>query len=197
MCFKTPQQANEVGLYAQGANALFSAFSAAGAARREKAAYSNQARIAEFNASAAERAAADAIDRGHTEASAVVRKGRQIKGAQRAVLAAGNVDQSFGSALDVLTETDVATDIDANTAHANAEREAYALRVRGASYQGEAELMRYRARSTSPLLAGSAALLDGVSTVASRWYAWKEKGLLTEKPKGGKSSSASFVGPRY
>lgn len=170
MCFKTPEQSNNFTAYAGGVSALFNAFNSASAARGEQAAYGYEAKIAENNASSAERAAADALDRGATEASAVRKRGAQVKGQQRAVLAAGNVDQSFGSALDILTSTDVGTDVDAATAQENAGKEAYALRVQAANYRDEARIARYRRAATSPLLAGGTALLDGVTKVASRWY---------------------------
>lgn len=195
MCFKDQGQANRVGLYAEGANALFSAFSSYAGAKSERAAYDYQAAIADNNASLAERAAADAVDRGATESAAVRKQGRAVKGAQRAALATGNVDQGFGSALDILTETDIATDVDANTAEANASKEAYALRVRGANYRGDAQMLRMRARATSPLLAGASALLDGVSTVADRWYTMSEKGMLDSPTK--KKPVRRQIGPHY
>jgi hypothetical protein len=115
------------------------------------------------------------LDRGHATAAAVRKQGKATKGAQQAGLAAGNVEAGFGSALDVLTGTDVSTDVDAEQAQKNAAEEARTLRVRATGDRSNAEILRYRARSTSPLLAGASALLDGATTVAGRWYDYKKQ----------------------
>ena len=170
-----PRMASQVGVYSQGANALFGAVNAVAGAENERAAYGYQARIAENNASVAEAQAADAIDRGHQVAGAVRKQGKQIKGAQHVGFAAGNVDASFGSALDILTETDVATDIDANEAQQNAGREAWALRMQASDYRNQAKLLKFHRGATSPLLAGGTALLDGATKVADKWYDHTER----------------------
>lgn len=165
-----PRTASQIGVYSQGANTLFGALNASNAADAARAGYAYEARVAENNASLAERQAADAIDRGHQVAGAVRKQGKAVKGAQHTAFAAGNVDASFGSALDILTETDVMTDVDANQAQQNAGNEAWALRVQAGNYRDQARLLKFQRKSTSPLLAGGTALLDGATKVADKWY---------------------------
>lgn len=174
MCFPAAntamQNASTAGVYLQGVNSIFSGLNAYSGTRNANDAYDYQAQVADVNASEAERQAADALSRGHAVSAEVRKRGKAIKGAQQAALAKSNVDAGFGSALDILTSTDVGVDVDASQAQQNAAEEAHALRMRAHGSRSDAALLRYRSRSTSPLLAGASALLDGATKVADKWY---------------------------
>src|SRR4051812_38068526 len=86
-----------------------SAFSAIGAyqsSQAQRAAYNAQGQIAENNAEIAQSQAQDALRRGEVAASNQGLKTRQLKGAQRAQLAANGVDLGVGTAQNILTDTD-------------------------------------------------------------------------------------------
>jgi hypothetical protein len=80
------------------------------------------------NARYAEMNAADAIKRGDKEAINVKNKANQLKGSQRAAMAAQGIDLSSGSSADIITETETMGSLDALTAKNNAYREAWGYR---------------------------------------------------------------------
>jgi hypothetical protein len=65
-------------------------------------------------------------------------KTAQLKGTQTARMAANGVALDSGSALDVLTSTDVMGEADANTIRDNAGKEAYGYKSQAANYRAQA-----------------------------------------------------------
>lgn len=147
-----------------------SAYGAYTNSRNAKAAYAAQGQIAANNATIAGWQAEDALARGAREAGRQRLKTRQLKGTQRAALAANGVDLGVGSALNILTDTDYFGEIDANTITDNAAKEAWAIRAQAAGFQSEASLLRSRADMESPMLAAGTSLLTSAGKVAGNWY---------------------------
>lgn len=140
-----------------------------------KNAYEYQAAVNRNNAMIAEWNAQDVIRQGQQEEDDMRRKAASLKGSQRASLAARGLDISEGSALNILSDTDMMTENDAITIKNNTNKKAWAYRVQGNNDTANAELLQMRADSESPLMAGGGALLSGLGTVADRWYASKGK----------------------
>ena len=92
--------------YLQYAGMAVSAAGAFSSSEGSKAAYGAQAQVAENNARVAEWQAQDALRRGGIAASDKGIRTNQLKGSQRAALAANGVDLGVGSALEVLSDTD-------------------------------------------------------------------------------------------
>ena len=125
---------------------------------RAQAAADDQAGIADYNAQVADLQAADAVDRG-TEQENKFRAGvRGIVGTQRAGIAAGNVDVSFGSAVDVQADAAYLGEQDALQIRTNAAREAWGFQV-------SAEDLRRRAAVTRKggAYAAEAAAVEGAA----------------------------------
>lgn len=121
----------------------------------------SQAKLQDYNASVAELQAKDALDRG-AEAENQFRS--QIRGAigtQRTSFAAGNVDVSFGSAVDVQADAARLGELDALTIKTNAAREAWGFKVQAFDYRAQAAIDRKAGRNQ--ILAGEEA------QTASRW----------------------------
>lgn len=141
----------------------------------------NQAAIAEqtaaHNAKMNEYAAQDAQRRGEEEAAAIRRKGAAIKSQQQVALAAKGLDLTYGTAADLLDQTDFFTQSDVATARTNAAREAWSARAQKglALAQGHASASNARMQGTASLLQGTASLLQGAGQVASTWYPMKGK----------------------
>jgi hypothetical protein len=93
------------------------------------------------NAVIAEQAAQDALDRGDVEAGRIRMKGAALQGAQRAGYAAAGVVAGEGSAGRTEMDTVHLTEMDAQTARNNAQREAWGL-------EKQAENMRASADAT-------------------------------------------------
>lgn len=152
----------------------FSAYSSIkqGQAQADAANYSAQ--VARNNQVLADRAAADAIDRGNVAADQKASQVRQLIGKQRASLAANGVDVNSGSAVDITTDTAGFGTLDVLTARANAEREALGYKTQGMNYQNQAQLDEMKASSAldaAPLSAAGSLLSTGGS-VAKQWYSF-------------------------
>lgn len=163
-----------------GMTAFGAGMSAVGAynkSKADKAAYEYQAQVARNNAQVAEWQAQDAIMRGQTAEGNQRMKTAQLKGTQRAAMAARGLALDEGSPLDILTTTDLMGERDALTVRDNAAKEAWALREQGKGYTANAGLLGFRADSESPLMSAGSTLLTGAGQVASSWYAFKDKGI--------------------
>lgn len=114
--------------------------------------------LANRNAKMLKQSADDEIERGNEEVLQIRRRGRAIKGAQRAAFAAQGVDVDTGTALDLQNETDAYAEQDAATARRNAARAAWGLRVSAANQRLGG---RYAARAGTNAAIGTA--FDGVS----------------------------------
>lgn len=124
-------------------------------------------RTANVNAGLADQQAQDALARGNDAVFKSQLRTAQLKGTQTATLAAHGVALDQGSALDILTSTDVMGAADAATLKDNASKEAWGDKVQAANY-------RSQAAADNPWAAGGASLLGGAATVADRWYKYKK-----------------------
>lgn len=150
--------------------------SAMGAYQQSKAAQASadyQAQIARNNAVAQEQQAKDALSRGDDEVARLRRIAGQVKGSQRASMAARGLDLNEGSALKLQEDTDFFGAVDQTTARNNAKREAWGYTNGAANSSANAELYNYNARSQSPGLATATSLLTGAGAVADRWYKYR------------------------
>jgi hypothetical protein len=156
--------------YMQYAGMALQAYGSYQNSKATQSAYGAQAQVNRNNAQIAEWQAQDAITRGQQSASRIRMKSNQLKGTQRAGMAANGVDLGTGSALRILSDTDLFKEIDANQAIDNAAREAWAIRNQAQGYNTEASLLQARADRESPLMAGGTSLLTSAGKVASNWY---------------------------
>lgn len=117
--------------------------------------------------------------RGDWEEKRAREKGSQVKGAQRAGYAAGNVQVDTGSPLDILTATDREIDMDAAMIRYNAEAEAGSRRMQGGLYRAAGRT----ARTESLLQAGSTLVAGGSNMVYNSWMddLYDKKRLVTRK----------------
>lgn len=158
---------------------------AAGAYQRSagaKVGYQYQSSVARNNAVLEEYQAQDAITKGQIATQEGLHKGAQVKGSQRAAKAAGGVSLDYGSALALLAGTDYVTALRAATTTDDANKEAWAHRERAKGLDADARMLDARANAESPGRDAFRTLLTGGSTVASSWYAYKQKGLFDAKP---------------
>lgn len=105
-----------------------------------------QAAVAEGNAKIAESQAQNVLRAGQREEQGIMFRGAQLKSSQRAALAANGIALDSDGALRVLTSSDILTDIDAATSHANAVNQAFGYRAEAAQYQSDADAARVNAR---------------------------------------------------
>lgn len=155
----------------QGFSGGMKAVSAYTSAKNEQAALQAQAQVANNNALLAQWQAEDATLRGEQAANTARLKGAQVKGAQRAAMAANGIDLSVGSAQRVLTDTDYITALDASQLQANAAREAWGYSMQRKQYTQQGAAASDAAGQINPWLAAGTSLLSSATSVAARWYA--------------------------
>lgn len=108
-----------------------------------------QAGVLGINADLAEQAAADAIARGTQKQNQARAGTRQLRGAQRATLAAQGIDVNTGSAADIALDTEQIGELELATIANNAQREALGFKIEAANYRSQAALTRYAGRNTA------------------------------------------------
>lgn len=163
--------AGQFGVGMQGVGAILGAIGAWAGAGAQKTSLRAQAEIAEINARAAESNAQAVLFAGQREQQRSMLHTAGLKGAQRARIAANGIDLGVGSAVRVLTTTDVMGQIDANQIKANAVRQAWGQRVQATNYQNDALVKRANASAISPGAAAVTSLLGSAGSVAANWYA--------------------------
>ena len=145
------------------------------AAESRASEYRYQAEVDENNRKVSLWKAEDAIARGKVEEAVHRTKVSQLKGRQRAVLAASGVVVDSGSALDILGDTAELGELNALTIRSNAEREEYEHKVRASNLGADKEMKLLSANNaiTAGKIAARTSLLQGVGSVASKWYDYK------------------------
>lgn len=152
---------------------LGSAVSAVGSyqqAQGQKEAMKYNAAVADANAKTANFAAQDAKDRAELRAVMVGRKVADVRGRQRAAIAANGLDLSYGNAQDMQEATNYYGLEDQRTERDSGEREAYSLRSQAGNFSNDAAMNRARAGSISPFGAAATSLLGSATSIASKWY---------------------------
>lgn len=89
--------------------------------------------VGAFNAKVAELQAKDALVRGAQEEGRYRAQVRGLLGTERVAYAAGNIDVSYGSAVDVQADTEFMGELDALQIRTNAAREAWGYQVTAAN----------------------------------------------------------------
>lgn len=150
-----------------GASTLYTAD-----ANAKASTYNSQ--VMEMNAVLAERRARDAEERGVKAEQAKRMEVAALMGRQRASMAANGVDIGFGSAFDVLVDTQYLGDLDALTIKRNAAREAYDFRTDAASGRADAGLARANASNamTGGYLEAASTVLGGASSSYSQYRSY-------------------------
>lgn len=160
-------------------------YSAAG----QKSSLGFAAGIADLNARAAEQGAQVTLQGGERQYQSSRLSTAALKGKQRAGLAANGVDLGVGSAVSILTTTDVMGEIDANTIQANAVRQAWGYRTQATAYENEAMMKRASASAINPGMAAFTTMLTEGSKVAGAYAGLSKAGAFDKSPMGGNPTS--------
>jgi hypothetical protein len=166
----------EIGQLFQGVGAGVQAVGAYNQAKGEQAALRAQAQVEANNAQLSEWQAQDAIARGDMAAGEVIQRGAQIKGSQRAAFAANGVDLGYGSALEIITDTDYLTAVDASQVQNNAAREAWGYRVQADQATDRARAATNGANQVRPWLSAGTSLLTSATAASRTWYGGNKSG---------------------
>lgn len=186
-----------------GKSAKRAAATAAGAQEKagtlQREVSESEAGLADYNAQVAELQSLDAVERGAEEESRFRTTVRGMIGTQRAGQAAGNIDVSFGSAVDVQADAAFLGELDALTIRTNAAREAWGYKVQGADLRQRALIMRQEGRNleemarlgamgtraagsataTANYLGAAGSLIGGTTSLLQLRYGFQHAGATT------------------
>lgn len=177
-------------LAAQGAGAGMDTVGAYGAAKADKSNLRFQAQIADLNASLAERRAQIALEQGGFQAANIERgTAREVSG-QRASFAARGAVLDEGSALAVMSGTELVGAEDARQARINATRAAWGQRTEATNFANEAAAARANASAINPGMAGFSTLLGNAVSIGQNFYQMKSSGAFG-RSKAGKMSTGA------
>jgi len=107
-------------------------------AKGEQAQANYQAQIADRNAKLADNQQQDAIQRGDLAAEAQARRAAQIRGQQIAAMSANGQQVGFGSAADIVRDTETGANRDTGNIVQNAFRESQGYAINAANYRASA-----------------------------------------------------------
>jgi hypothetical protein len=108
----------------------------------QKESSDSQAQVLDYNANVADLQAKDAVERGAEAENRFRAQIRGTIGTERAGFAAGNIDVSFGSAVDVQGDAAFLGELDALTLRTNAAREAWGYKVQATDIRHRAAVTR-------------------------------------------------------
>jgi hypothetical protein len=149
------------------------------AGKAQQDAANSQADLADFNAQVADLQATDALARGDQNEARFRAGVRGMVGTQRTGFAAGGIDVSSGSAVDVQADTAYFGELDALQIKTNAAREAWGFSVQADDLRKRAEIARKsgvfleatgRANATSAYVAGATSLVVGSANLYKQKY---------------------------
>lgn len=166
----------------QGAGAASSTVGAYFASLGQKTALNSAAGVADINAGISEQAAQSTILAGQREEQKQKMATANLKGSQKASIAANGIDLGSQSAVAALTSTDVLGEADANTIAANAVRSAFGYRTQATNYKNDALIKRSQASSVSPWMAAGTSLLTSAASIGSNYYTMKKTGVFPSNP---------------
>lgn len=145
----------------------------------------SNARISEINARISELGAQSALQQGKHQVADLTMRAGQLKGRQRASMAANGVDLNVGSAAETQASSDILKEIDKGTIRLNAVRDAFGYRTQALNQTAQAGMaradaagMRAGASGISPGGSAFSTLLGGATQVASNWYKMDQSGMF-------------------
>lgn len=169
-------------LAGMGVATIINAFGSIGLTNKSNAILQSQANIARINAQLMEFNAEQRLRSAEKDQVRLTMQAGQVKGSQKAAIAANGLATTAGSAVEVLASTDIIKEIDSNQIKENAVRDAWGMRMQAANYQGQA--LQYEAQKQSPGLVFGTTLLQGASQIANRYMVYDAMGLFDSNPGG-------------
>ena len=161
-------QAISIGSAVSGA--LTSAIGSYWQTQSQKSAMEFQARMAEINAKIAEGSAQQELRIGNEQIAQLTLQHAQLKGRQRAAMAANGVDLGEGNAAEVQVSSEMLKDMDMATLKYNAIRRAISARGDAVNSTSSALMARATASGLNPTLAAGTSLLGSAGAVAKTIY---------------------------
>ena len=145
------------------------------ASKEQQVAYRGQAATAKTNAKLEEMGAQAALQSGEKQQQAIRLRGAQTIANEETAQAGNGVDIGSKSAAEVRASSKILSEIDANTANANAVRAAWGYRMNETSSENQSIMDMATADSISPLMSGASTLMSSASSIAMSNWRYKQK----------------------
>lgn len=156
-------------------SAVMQAGQAHSQAKGQQAYYEYNSKVQANNQQMANWNAEDAQRRGKEEEADLRERARLFKGSQRARLAANGISLDEGSALNILSDTDLLAERDISRSKNNTNKEVYAFKNQAQGYGAESAMLKAKGSSINPMMEAGSSLLSNAGSVASRWDAYKAR----------------------
>ena len=176
MPFNSGQQFGYGSLIGMGASSLITAFGSIGLTAKQNAIAQAQANIARINAQQMEWSAQQRMQSAEKDQVRLTMQAGQVKGSQKAAIAANGLATNAGSAVEILSSTDIIKEIDSNQIKSNAVCDAWGMRLQGVNYSNQA--LSFEAQKQSAGLNFGTTLLQGASQIANRYMIYDALGLF-------------------
>lgn len=176
MPFNSGQQFGYGSLIGMGASSLITAFGSIGLTSKQNAIAQAQANIARINAQQMEWSAQQRMQSAEKDQVRLTMQAGQVKGSQKAAIAANGLATNAGSAVEILSSTDIIKEIDSQQIKENAVRDAWGMRLQGVNYSNQA--LSFEAQKQSVGLNFGTTLLQGASQIANRYMIYDALGLF-------------------
>lgn len=163
-------------LAGMGVATIINAFGSIGITNKSNAILQSQANIARLNAQMMEFNAQQRLRSAEKDQVRLTMQAGQVKGSQKAAIAANGLATNEGSAVEVLSSTDIIKEIDSNQVKENAQRDYWGMRMQAAGYEGQA--LQLEAGQQSAGLNFGTTLLQGASQIANRYMVYDAMGLF-------------------
>lgn len=150
----------------------------------ERRAKDSEAQLADYNAAVADLQAQDAVARGREQENRFRKGVNGMIGAQRAGIAAGNIDVGYGSAVDVQADAAFLGELDALQIRTNAARESWGYQVEAVDSRTRADIARREGANLEAAGAASAKAKRKARTIGAVTTAFGAGASLLESRYG-------------
>lgn len=163
-------------LAGMGVATIINAFGSIGITNKSNAILQSQANIARLNAQMMEFNAQQRLRSAEKDQVRLTMQAGQVKGSQKAAIAANGLATNEGGSVELLASTDIIKEIDSNQIKENAQRDYWGMRMQAAGYEGQA--LQLEAGQQSAGLNFGTTLLQGASQIANRYMVYDAMGLF-------------------
>lgn len=159
-------------------------------AKAEKSNLKAQASMDELNANLAQRQSERALAAGIQEKQMSQLRTARTKSSQRVAQAANGIDLSSDTAINVLTSTDWAGEVDAKNIELNALQTAFGYQTNSTNYRNSAMMKQSSAKGINPMMSAGTTLLSRAGATAQSYMTLKSVGAF-DKAATPKTSSGT------
>ncbi|MGN1208767.1 MAG: hypothetical protein ACI4SV_00590 [Duodenibacillus sp.] len=191
MALNSSQQFGYGSLIGMGLTTAINAIGAASLQRKNNAIAKSQANIARINAQMMEMQAQARLRSAEKDQVRLTLQAGQMKGKQRAAMAANGIASGVGGSVGLLASTDLIKEVDSRQIRDNAINEAWGIRTQAGNYMTQAAMAEANKKSAWGVAGHT--LLQGASQIANQYMLYNAAAVFDGNTQ---SSSTPFAGQK-